>query len=130
MTTNADITIYNRIANREKARYEWRSHYIPAVSFYTDQKSSFGDAGTKREDIYKIRIPEESLEGYKTPEEFHEDPGTGWTVEKEDLFVVGQFGEIDGIKDLEKLHRPYGTVKSWSDNRRGCTAHIRITGGV
>lgn len=128
MTTNADITIYNRIPDRAKGCFEWRPHYIPAVSFYTDQKSSFSEAGAKREDIYKIRIPEESLEGYKTPEEFHANPGSGWTVEKEDLFVTGQHGEIIGIQDLEKLHRPYGTVQGWSGNRRGGLPHIRIRG--
>lgn len=129
MITNADMTIYNRVVNKENKCYEWRAHYIPAVSFYTDQKASFGDAKEKREDIYKIRIPGEHLEEYRTPEEFH-DTYDYWTVDTDSLFVLGRHGEITGIQDLEKLHRPYGMVKSWSDNRRGCSPHIRIGGGV
>lgn len=130
MITNADMTIYNQVPNKQKKCFEWKSHYIPAVSFHTDQKASFGDAGTKREDIYKIRIPGEHLEDYRTPEEFHKDFGEGWTVEKGNLFVTGHHGEIAGIQDLEKLHRPYGIINSWSDNRRGSTPHIRIGGTV
>ena len=129
MITNADITIYNQVPNKEKKCYEWRSHYIQAVSFHTDQKVSFGDAGAKRKDIYKIRIPGEHLEDYRTPEEFRKD-FAGWTVEKGALFVTGYHGEIAGIQDLEKLHRPYGIINSWSDNRRGSLPHIRIGGTV
>lgn len=128
MITNADMTIYNQVPNKEKKCHEWRAHYIPAVSFYTDQKASFGDAKEKREDIYKIRIPEECLKEFKTPEEFHKAPDGGWTVDKDSLFILGRHGEITGIQDLEKIHRPYGIVRSWSDNRRGGLPHIRIGG--
>lgn len=130
MITNADMTLYNRVANKEKKCFEYTCHYIPAVSFYTDQKTSFGDAKEKRGDIYKIRIPGECLDGFKTPEEFHEASDDGWTVEKDSLFILGRHGEIRGIQDLENLHRPYGIVRSWSDNRRGGLPHIRIGGSV
>lgn len=130
MITNADMTIYNRVANKEKKCFEYKAHYIPAVNFYTNQTVVLDNSNVKRDDLYKIRIPGECLEGYKTPEEFRKNPGEGWTVENDDLFVIGRYSDITSIKDLEALHRPYGTIRRWSDNRRGGLPHIRIGGTV
>lgn len=130
MITNADMTIYNRVPDKGKKCFVYKAHYIPAVSFYTDQKVITGGAEVKSADVYKIRIPEESLEGYLPPDEFARAPDTGWSVENEDLFVTGKHGEIAGIADLAELHRPYGKVSSWSDNRRGGLPHIRIGGNA
>ena len=65
MLTNADITIFNKIPNQSKKCFDYVGHYISDVSFYTDQKVSVGDGGLKSANVYKIRIPEESLEGYE-----------------------------------------------------------------
>lgn len=128
MITNADMTIFNKVADKENKRFVYRAHYISAVHFYTDQKATVGDAGIKSADLYKIRIPEEQLSCYMTPEEFARDQ-TGWTVDNDDLFVLGEYDkDIIGVGDLAKLHRPYGVVSSWSDNRRGGLPHIRIGG--
>lgn len=130
MITNADMTIYNRVPDKKNKCFVYKAHYIPAVSFYTDQKVITGGTEVKSADIYKIRIPAESLGGYLPPDEFARDPDAGWSVENEDLFVIGKHGDITGIADLAKLHRPYGKVNSWSDNRRGGQLHIRIGGSA
>lgn len=133
MLTNESLTIYNKVPDREKKCFVYKKHYIPAVHFYTDQKTKLEGTGVKSADIYKIRIPEEHLEGYVPPDIFVslDAPKEYWTVENEDLFIQGDGPEgIERIGDLVKLHKPYGAVKSWSDNRRGQQPHIRFGGAV
>lgn len=130
MLTNADITIFNKIPNQSKKCFEYVGHYISDVSFYTDQKVSVGDGGLKSANVYKIRIQEESLEGYVLPDEFMKTY-SGWTVNTGDLFVLGHYaGNITGVADLADCNRPYGIVNSWSDNRNGGLPHIRIGGST
>lgn len=129
MQTNASLTIYNRVPNVEKKCFEYKKHFIPEVHFFTDQKVEVGDVGLKSADVYKIRIPGESLDGYAPSNE----PllAEKWTIEKDDLFVLGDGpAQIEGKAELTRMHKPYGMVKSWSDNRRGRNPHIRIGGAV
>lgn len=135
MLTNTSLTIYNRRKNKETGFYQYVKHFIPAVHWYTDQKTEIAEKGIRSADIYKIRIPEEQLDDYISPEEYHRikdnELEEKWTVENQDLFVKGECAEdISSAADLEKLHKTYGSVNSWSDNRFGGTPHIRIGGSV
>lgn len=133
MTTNASITIYNKVANKEKKCFEYQGRYIPEVHWHTDQKVEVTDKGIKSVDVYEIRIPKVSLEGYVPPDEFTQSPllESLWTVNNGDLFILGACKLVNPtLGDLEKLHRPFGMIKSWSDNRRGRLQHIRIGGAV
>ena len=92
-----------------------------------------GDGGLKHADVFKIRIPAEYLDGYVAPDEYAKLPYspemTAWTVEKEDLFILGVYDlKINGIGDLQKTHRPYGMVDNYGDNRKGFIPHIRFGG--
>lgn len=139
MITNASLTIYNRRKNVDTGFYEYVRHFIPAVHWHTDQKTKVSDEGSRSgiqsADIYKIRIPEEQLDGYVSPEEYYQvseiELGEKWTVDNQDLFVKGECTvDIESVADLEKMHRTYGAVDSWSDNRFGGIPHIRIGGSV
>lgn len=139
MITNTSLTIYNRRKNRKTGFHEYVRHFIPEVHWYTDQKIKVADKGSgggiESADVYKIRIPEEQLRDYIAPEEFvrlsDEEIGAKWTVENQDLFVKGECViDIKSVADLEKLHKTYGAVNSWSDNRFGGLPHIRIGGAV
>lgn len=137
MTTNASMTIYNRRKNKDTGFYEYVRHFIPTVYWYTNQKTKVSDEGSRSgiqsADVYKIRIPEEELAYYVSPEEYYQIPDDGlgerWTADNQDLFVKGECTiEIKSAADLEKLHKTYGSVNSWSDNRFGGLPHIRIGG--
>lgn len=135
MITNASLTIYNRRKNPATGFYEYVRHFIPEVYWYTDQKTVVAEKGVQSADIYKIRIPEEQLQDYVSSEEYHvlaqEEQQTKWTVDNQDLFVKGDCSiEIKSSADLEKMHKTYGAVKSWSDNRFSGLPHIRIGGAV
>lgn len=133
MITNASITIFNKLANTEKKCFEYRRHYISEVHWHTDQKVEVSDKGVKSADIYEIRIPKESLTGYVAPDEYVKHPPSAnqWTVENGDLFILGECALANPtLGELERMHQPFGIVKSWSDNRRGRMPHIRIGGAV
>lgn len=133
MITNASMTIYNRVKNEQTGFYDYIRHFIPNVHWYTDQKTVVKDGSIQSADVYKIRIPEEELNGYVSPAKYSalaKKNGT-WTVENQDLFVKGSGpAEVKSVADLSKLHLEYGSVDSWSDNRFGGLPHIRIGGSV
>lgn len=128
MTTNADITIYNAWLNPSLNKKIYRRTVIRDVHWYTNQKTTVGEGGLRSADEYKIRIPLESCDGYRPPDEYRNDPDGHWTVENGDLFVRGILDlEICKASELARYHP--GQVLSWSDNRHGNQPHIRIGGG-
>lgn len=133
MTTNADITIYNREYDPESRSDIWHHTVIRNVWFHVDNKVSQTDSGLKSANICKIRIPEKSPEKkYLDPESYAaaESKDGYWTIQEDDIVVQGACPwEITRPADLQGLHKRYWKITSWSDNRFGCSPHWRI-GGV
>lgn len=134
MITNADITIYNQKSNPVTKLTEYVRTQIRNVHWYTDQKTSVDQSGVHSADIYKIRIPEESV----TDREFldhsewkqSEDTDGYWTIQNDDLVVRGLVDDdIRQASDLLNKYPYVARVNSFSDNRRGNNPHFRI-GGV
>lgn len=132
MTTNADITIYNREYDSKSRIDIWHRTVIRNVWFYVDNKVSQTDSGLKSANICKIRIPEGSPEKeYLDPENYAaaESKDTYWTLQEDDIVVQGVcLQEISRPADLQELHKKYWKVISWSDNRFGGSPHWRIGG--
>lgn len=137
MTTNADLTIYAQWANPATQCMEYKRSCIEGVSWYSQQKTNVVNNAIESADVYKIRIPEESvqLEGkeYIAPEEYRvlttDRVDSYWTIGTGDLFVKGIV--TDEIESMEQLFQTYenaGKVLSVSDNRRGLEMHWRIGG--
>ena len=135
MIINAEVTLYNRTVNPGTRKVEYFGHMSPC-HYYCENKvitGDKGDGGLKHADVFKIRIPAEYLDGYVAPDEYAKLPYspemTAWTVEKEDLFILGTHDlRIKGIGDLQKTHRPYGMVDNYGDNRKRFIPHIRFGG--
>ena len=108
MIINAEVTIYNRKVNPDTRKVEYFGHVSPC-HYYCENKvitGDKGDGGLKHADVFKIRIPAEYLDGYVVPDEYAKLPYspemTAWTVEKEDLFILGVYDlKINGIGDLQ-----------------------------
>lgn len=132
MTTNADITIYNREYDSKSRIDIWHRTVIRNVWFYVDNKVSQTDSGLKSANICKIRIPEGSPEkGYLDPENYAaaESKDTYWTLQEDDIVVQGVcLQDITRPANLQELHKKYWKVISWSDNRFGGSPHWRIGG--
>lgn len=134
MITNADITIYNQKSNPVTKLTEYVRTQIRNVHWYTDQKTSVDQSGVHSADIYKIRVPEESVTDRKFLDlsewKQSEDTDGYWTIQNDDLVVRGLVDDdIRQASDLLNKYPYVARVNSFSDNRRGNNPHFRI-GGV
>lgn len=134
MLTNADITIYNQKINPSTKLTEYIRTQIRNVHWYSDQKTSVDQAGVHSADVYKIRIPAESVEDIQFIDcsEWRrlEDRTGYWTIQNGDMIVKGLVDDdIKQASDLLKKYPYVARVNSISDNRRGGNPHFRI-GGV
>ena len=134
MITNADITIYNQKSNPVTKLTEYVRTQIRNVHWYTDQKTSVDQSGVHSADIYKIRVPEESVTYRKFLDHSEwkqsEDTDGYWTIQNDDLVVRGLVDDdIRQASDLLNKYPYVARVNSFSDNRRGNNPHFRI-GGV
>ena len=134
MITNADITIYNQKSNPVTKLTEYVRTQIRNVHWYTDQKTSVDQSGVHSADIYKIRVPEESVTDRKFLDHSEwkqsEDTDGYWTIQYDDLVVRGLVDDdIRQASDLLNKYPYVARVNSFSDNRRGNNPHFRI-GGV
>lgn len=136
MTTNAAITIFNQFSDRETRKIVYIPHYIESVWFHTDQKTSVVDGGLSSADTYRIRIPYAECSDWIPPNDFAElsDPGESWTVQNDDLFIVGQWSGADKVSGMAEIREKFfgiaGKVLSHSENFFGLSKHIRIGGGA
>ena len=112
MLTNAAITIFNKFPNRKTKKFVFVPHYLPAVWFYTKQKSTVGENGLRSADEYQIRIPYSACEEW-LPENYFQEldvPGEKWTVQKGDFFIVGEWNG-DAVNGIEEIKQKFsGTV--------------------
>lgn len=124
MITNSDITILNRVYDPIERLDKWNKTSIKNVSFYSEEKVNLDGNGLKTANVYKIRIPEESLSGYVCAGEYTGEENT-WTIQIDDYIVKGELEqEITRPAELKEKIR----IHSFSDNRRGLSPHLRIGG--
>lgn len=132
MTTNADITIYNRYYNQETRMDEYHRTVICGVWFFVDNKVQITDSSAQAADVYKVRIPLHANTGdavYVPPDQYSGAPGT-WTLQSDDYVCRGIVEkEIERPAELKKEQNQVFKITSWSDNRFGGLPHWRI-GGV
>lgn len=136
MLTNTEITIFNCFPDKDSKKFVYIPHYIPSVWFHTDQKVSATSGGMVSADSYQIRIPYSECSKWVSPSEFTALTETygRWTVQNEDLFIVGQWYGSAQVSGIEEIKREFsgvvGKVLSHSENFFGSSPHIRIGGGV
>lgn len=132
MTTNADITLYNRHYNQEKGKDEYRRTVIRGVWFFVDNKVQIIDNVVQATNIYKVRIPVHAdMKGaVYVPSDQYTGTEDTWTLQPDDYVCRGILEkEIERPADLKKEKNQVFKITSWSDNRFGGLPHWRI-GGV
>lgn len=127
MLTNAIITIYHKILNKSTRLPELIRHEVAAASWYATQKINVDSAGISSADIFNIRIPEEQLADYLTPDEYQAagQPADKWTVDNGDYIIKGSGKDITKITEISGS---FSQVQAWSRNTRGTLKHLRLTG--
>lgn len=133
MLTNADITLYNQKINPKTKLTEYIPVQIPNVCWYANQKTEVDRNGVHSANIYKVRIPVESVDDmhYVEQENWNtlEDIIGYWTIQNGDIIVKGLVDDkISAASDLFKKYSQVFRVNSYSDNRMGCLSHFRIGG--
>ena len=133
MLTNATITIFNRFSDRNLKKYLFRPCVLPDVWFHAGRKVTAEQGGLTSANEYKIRIPF-PRDGWLAPMDFQElaNPDGRWTIQKGDLFLVGEWcnGPVDSLAELRKQYAgTIGIVLNYSENFFGSSQHIRIGGG-
>lgn len=132
MTTNADITVYNRYYDKFFKLYKYRRTVIKGVWWHSDNRVSIQSEGVQAADLYKVRIPVHAdFDGavYVPPWDYTGAEGA-WTLQADDYICRGALDvEIEKPADLKKQSgRQVFKVTSWADNRFGGLPHWRIEG--
>lgn len=131
MITNADLTIYNRILNRETKLFEYRRTVIRGVWWFVKNKRTLTDNGLVASDEYYVRIPYHADFGGKrfvSPKDWTGDPET-WTLQADDHIVKGEcLDEIEKPSDLSKEITDAFRVLNWGNDDFGDSPHFRVQG--
>ena len=139
MTTNADITIFNKWYNRETRLDEWKRTQIRGVNWYGGQAVAVTDNGLQSADTYTVRIPAASApqgKQFVLPENYASADSAAltdlWTLQSGDIVVRGLVDDTPaGDTDItQKYNDRCFMVTGWRDNRRGgsLVQHWRVDG--
>lgn len=139
MTTNADITIFNKRYVSKERTEKFVATQIKGVSFYSRKGTSSEKQEKDVNDIYTIRIPYNADTSKKTYAEQIEysdmDEETYpayWTIQRGDIIVRG----LSDLKtatetELKQRYSDVVIVTNFTDNRSRCSdfmKHWRIGG--
>lgn len=133
MTTNADITIYNRWYDSATRSDRWLRTQIRGVSWYGGQAVTVGEKGLLSADVYTVRIPlisAPSARRYVSPSEWAAAKSSAlaglWTFQAGDAVVYGLSSAAAPPKASEKTR--CFVVTGVSENLRGGSPHWKVTG--
>lgn len=129
MTTNSNMTIYNRYVDSFTKKPTFKKHLINNV-FWVDSKNVQQNNGYDKNNKVDVYIPKDinDLSSYVPHKNY---VGTGWTIQDGDFIIKGdttENDEVNGIKDLSSYE--VFTIKSFSDKDYGSSNmhHFEIKG--
>lgn len=116
MITNTDVTVYNRVYDREKGANAYYRTVLKGVNWQDNTKIQPGDPGVVRADVAEIYIPflVDTEKNYLSPVNFAaaEDKAGFFTLTPDDILVKGVVtDEIEKTKDVERLKSKYDHVR-------------------
>lgn len=120
-----DITIFNKLYDKEKRADVYKRTVLKGVHTEITQSSSFSDKEMRANDTLFVSIPF-SIEGYVKPSEYQDN--SKWTLQEGDIIVVGVVeNDIDSPKHLKHLDNVY-TIKSVEiiDYSVTCLNHFEV----
>ena len=139
MTTNADITIFNKRYDRTERTERFYGTKIKGVSLYFKKGVSSGDGGMSQDDKYIIRIPIDADTGgkqYVGQQEYKElsekEFNLFWTLQPGAIIVTGLVEQNTATEtELMQNFQEVIVVTNFTDNRgRGSESmwHWRVGG--
>lgn len=137
MVTNADITLYNKVYDRDTGTNHYYRTVLKGVNWQDTTAVQPTDKGIVSADVAEIYIPfaVETEKQFRKPKNFVQEPEkTGFfTVEAGDLVVQGIVGdELTSAKDEERMKNTYDDVRTiavveTNDNGSPEMQHWKVT---
>lgn len=113
------ITIFNVIKNTNKITYQRK--IVNDVFYYTEKIISEEGKGEKYSSAYHVIFSSDSLNSYLKSKEYKiaEDKENHFTLQANDIVVLGEFKEINDLSDIQRSDVEYFLIKTISDNQYG-----------
>ncbi|RGH20324.1 DUF6751 family protein [Anaerostipes sp. AF04-45] len=137
MVTNADITLYNKVYDRDAGANRYYRTVLKGVNWQDTTAVQPTDKGIVSADVAEIYIPfaVETEKQFRKLKNFVQEPEkTGFfTVEAGDLVVQGIVGdELTSAKDEERMKNTYDDVRTiavveTNDNGSPEMQHWKVT---
>ena len=128
MTTNTNMSIFNKYTDSKTRQVTFKKHLIDKV-FWVDTKQVQRNDGYDKDYKVSVDIPKDTndLSEYVTHKNY---AGTGWTIQNGDFIIKGDVleTEVTGIKELSQYE--VFIIKSFSDKDYGSENmhHFEIKG--
>lgn len=128
MTTNTNMSIFNKYTDSKTRQVTFKKHLIDKV-FWVDTKQVQRNDGYDKDYKVSVDIPKDTndLSEYVTHKNY---VGTGWTIQNGDFIIKGDVleTEVTGIKELSQYE--VFIIKSFSDKDYGSENmhHFEIKG--
>lgn len=137
MITNADITLYNKVYDRDAGASMYYRTVLKGVNWQNKTAIQPTDKGMVSADVAEIYIPfaVETEKQFRKPKNFvQETEKTGFfTIEAGDLVIRGTVeNELTSAKDEERLKNAYDDVRTiavveTNDNGSSEMQHWKVT---
>lgn len=117
MVTNADITLYNKVYDRDTGTNRYYRTVLKGVNWQDTTAVQPTDKGIVSADVAEIYIPfaVETEKQFRKPKNFVQEPEKAgfFTIEAGDLVVRGIVeNELTSAKDEERLKNAYDDVRT------------------
>lgn len=128
MTTNTNMSIFNKYTNSFTKEVKFKKHIIDYV-FWDDTKVVRQDDGYEKNNKIFVYVPKDinDLSEYIKAKNYN---GIGWTIQGGDYIIKGDVveNEVSGIKELSQYE--VFIIKSFSDKDYGSKNmhHFEIKG--
>lgn len=137
MVTNADLTIYNKVYDRDAGANRYYRTVLKGVNWQDTTAVQPTDKGIVSADVAEIYIPfaVETKKRFRKPKNFVQEPEKAdfFTIEAGDLVVRGIVeNELTSAKDEERLKNAYDDVRTiavveTNDNGSPELQHWKVT---
>lgn len=137
MITNASITIYNKVYDREEGNNKYYRTILKGVNWQDVTKVLPSDSGVISADVAEVYVPflVDTRKRYRSPVNFAsaQDKNDFFMFAPEDIVVRGEItDEITKQKDVEHLKDKYGNVRviavvETNDNGSPALQHWKVT---
>lgn len=130
MITNADITLYNRVFDKDKDKYTYKRTYLRGVNWQDLKGVKITESGVVSDDCTRVFIPlavDADGKQYKKPKTYKrtEDKSLIYTLDNADIVVKGVIDfELTGdsganVSKLQALYDDVMVITKVIDNRYG-----------